>query len=168
MKERGRHLPDSCLQTQEEQTDRDESSDYFHCQRDLSAPAMCTDMSQVGVALFSSFQYIFYHFTFPGFPFVLINVICVKCIFFSSVSMDVDEEINSNWYYLPEPVLLHIFQYLSPRELLDVGLTCKTWWRISYDEFLWKDLFYRNFKIDSSIKIVPGMLLNVTNVLMLI
>ena len=39
---------------------------YFH--RDLSAPAMSTDMSQVGVALSFILMYIFYHFTFPGFP----------------------------------------------------------------------------------------------------
>ena len=28
---------------------------YIHFYRDLSAPVMCTDMSQVGVALFPSF-----------------------------------------------------------------------------------------------------------------
>ena len=43
---------------------------YFH--RDLQTPAMSTDSSQVGVALFPSYWYIFYHFTFPGFPFILI------------------------------------------------------------------------------------------------
>lgn len=65
-------------------------------------------------------------------------------------------ETNSNWNYLPDSILLHIFQYLSARELLDVGLTCRSWFRVSYDEFLWKDLFYLNFKIDPSVKIVPG------------
>ena len=49
-----------------------ESSSFIHFHRDLSAPAMTTDMSQIGVALFPSFQYIFYHFTIPGFPFILI------------------------------------------------------------------------------------------------
>jgi hypothetical protein len=33
---------------------------------------MSTDSSQVGVALFPSCEYIFYHFTFPGFSFILI------------------------------------------------------------------------------------------------
>ena len=42
---------------------------YFHCA--LSAPAMSTDVSQVGVALYPSLKNIFYHFTFPGFPFTL-------------------------------------------------------------------------------------------------
>jgi hypothetical protein len=32
-----------------------ESSNYILFHRDLSAPAMCTDMIQVGVALFPSF-----------------------------------------------------------------------------------------------------------------
>lgn len=65
-------------------------------------------------------------------------------------------ETYSNWNYLPDSILLHIFQYLSARELLDVGLTCRSWFRVSYDEFLWKDLFYYNFKIDPSVKIAPG------------
>ena len=38
-----------------------ESSVFNLFHHDLSAPAMSTDMSQVGVALFPSFQYIFYH-----------------------------------------------------------------------------------------------------------
>ena len=32
-----------------------ESSEYIHFHRDLSAPSMSTDMSQVGVTLFPSF-----------------------------------------------------------------------------------------------------------------
>ena len=46
---------------------------YFHS--DLSAPAMSTNSShsQVGVALIPLFQHILYHFTFPGFPFILID-----------------------------------------------------------------------------------------------
>jgi hypothetical protein len=74
-----------------------------------------------------------------------------------SFAGDTAREISSNWYYLPDAILLHIFQYLSAKELLDVGLTCRSWLRVSYDELLWKDLFYHNFKIDPSVKIVPGM-----------
>ena len=51
-----------------------ESSEYIDFHRDLSAPVMSADMSQVGVALFFSFRYILYHFTFPGFPFILIEM----------------------------------------------------------------------------------------------
>ena len=39
--------------------------------RHVYSPAMSTGSSQVGAALFPSFQHIFYHFTFPGFPFIL-------------------------------------------------------------------------------------------------
>ncbi|GLH08287.1 Uncharacterized protein GBIM_13548 [Gryllus bimaculatus] len=62
---------------------------------------------------------------------------------------------DSVWNYVPDSILLHIFQYLSSRELLDVGLTCKAWRRVSLDEFLWKDLLYSNFKIDPSVGIAP-------------
>lgn len=72
------------------------------------------------------------------------------------LTSDTPFEVNSNWYYLPDPILLHIFQYLSARELLDVGLTCRSWLCVSYDELLWKDLVYHNFKIDRSVKIAPG------------
>ena len=53
-KEREWHLPGYCRKTSLESAGRDEKS-------------------QVGVALFPSYLYIFYHFTFPGFPFKLIN-----------------------------------------------------------------------------------------------
>ena len=43
-------------------------------QRVLPVPAMSTDVSQVDVTLFPSFN-IFYHFTFPGFLFILIFVL---------------------------------------------------------------------------------------------
>ena len=48
MKERERHLPDSYVYTSLEQTDH---VDVIV----MSAPAMSTDMSQVGVALFPLF-----------------------------------------------------------------------------------------------------------------
>ena len=57
-----------------------ESSYFINFRRDLSSPAMSPDMSQVGVALFPSFQYNFYHFTFPGFPFIYISA-CVFQLF---------------------------------------------------------------------------------------
>ena len=55
MKEREQHLHDLCLWTSLEQTDHDESSEYIHFRRDLSTPAMSTDMSQVDVTLIPSF-----------------------------------------------------------------------------------------------------------------
>jgi hypothetical protein len=52
-----------------------ESSYFINFHQALSAPVMSTDVSQLGVALFT----IFYHFTLPGFSFTLI--VLVKCTF---------------------------------------------------------------------------------------
>ena len=49
-----------------------ESPEFIRFYRDLSAPAMSTDMSQVGCALFPSF-YFFYNFTSPDFPSIFIQ-----------------------------------------------------------------------------------------------
>lgn len=65
-------------------------------------------------------------------------------------------ERNGYWYYIPDSILLNIFQYLTPWELTIVGEVCKSWHRVSCDEFLWKDLFYRIYKIDPNIGIMPG------------
>nr|CAD7593404.1 unnamed protein product [Timema genevievae] len=65
-------------------------------------------------------------------------------------------EAVSNWTYAPDSVLLHIFQFLSPKELLNAGLVCSSWCRLSYDQLLWKHLLYRNFSIDPSVSISPG------------
>lgn len=70
--------------------------------------------------------------------------------------MSETSEEGDAWFYMPDSILLAIFQYLSPRELVTVGEVCKSWNRVSKDEFLWKDLLYRTFKIDSGIGIVPG------------
>ncbi|XP_026672094.1 F-box/WD repeat-containing protein 5 isoform X2 [Ceratina calcarata] len=63
---------------------------------------------------------------------------------------------GSDWHYMPDTVLLNIFQYLTPRELTIAGEVCKSWYRVSHDEFLWKDLFYQTYKIDPDIGIKPG------------
>ena len=65
-------------------------------------------------------------------------------------------EENENWYYMPDSILLNIFQYLTPKELTIAGEICKSWHRVSRDEFLWKDLFYQTYKIDPDIGIMPG------------
>ncbi|XP_046999141.1 F-box/WD repeat-containing protein 5 [Schistocerca americana] len=66
------------------------------------------------------------------------------------------ESDDEKWNYIPDTILLHIFQYLTARELLNVGLTCKRWLSVSYDELLWKNLLYSTFKIDRSVGIAPG------------
>lgn len=65
-------------------------------------------------------------------------------------------EDDVNWYYMPDSILLNIFQYLTPKELMTAGEVCRSWHRVSYDEFLWKDLFYQTYKIDSHVGILPG------------
>lgn len=67
-----------------------------------------------------------------------------------------DEDEFSKWFYMPDFVLLIIFQYLNPRQLLTAGEVCKSWNRVSRDELLWKALFYRTYKIDTSVGIMPG------------
>ena len=57
---------------------------------------------------------------------------------------------------LPETVLLHVFSFLSAKDLLNISETCKTWHRIARDEFLWRDLVQRTWKIDASIAMGPG------------
>ncbi|XP_058789994.1 F-box/WD repeat-containing protein 5 [Phymastichus coffea] len=70
-----------------------------------------------------------------------------------------EEELNyevTKWFYMPDFVLLIIFQFFNPRELLTAGEVCRSWNRVSRDELLWKALFYRTYKIDPSVGIMPG------------
>lgn len=67
-----------------------------------------------------------------------------------------DDEPNSCWDYVPDSLLLMIFKYLDPKQLVGAGEVCRSWNRVSKDEFLWKDLFYKTFKIDPTIGILPG------------
>ncbi|XP_012262746.1 F-box/WD repeat-containing protein 5 [Athalia rosae] len=73
-----------------------------------------------------------------------------------STETSLNFERNDIWRYMPDSVLLSIFQYLTPKELLTVGEVCKSWHRVCRDEFLWKDLFYQTYKIDPSVSIMPG------------
>lgn len=65
-------------------------------------------------------------------------------------------EGNANWSYISDSILLNIFRYFTPKELTIAGEVCKSWHRVSRDEFLWKDLFYQTYKIDPDIGIMPG------------
>ncbi|XP_015436103.1 PREDICTED: F-box/WD repeat-containing protein 5 [Dufourea novaeangliae] len=65
-------------------------------------------------------------------------------------------EENEMWRYMPDSILLNIFQYLTPKELTIAGEVCKSWHRVSYDEFLWKDLFHRAYGIEPNVGIMPG------------
>ncbi|CAF0956581.1 unnamed protein product [Rotaria sordida] len=45
-------------------------------------------------------------------------------------------EINE----LPDDVVLYIFRYLTPIDLLNIGSVCRRWYSISQDESLWRSL----------------------------
>ncbi|XP_033732450.1 F-box/WD repeat-containing protein 5-like [Pecten maximus] len=62
----------------------------------------------------------------------------------------------SDWQCLPDNILLHIFSYLPASAVLKASVTCRCWLRVSYDEYLWRSLFYRHWKIDRSVFIAPG------------
>lgn len=63
------------------------------------------------------------------------------------------------WDYMPDSMLLQVFQYLPARDLLNGGQTCSLWNRVSYDDLLWKSLLYRDYKIDACVGILPGRFL---------
>jgi len=44
------------------------------------------------------------------------------------------------WSDLPDSLVLHIFCFLSPREIVLAGQVCRNWHRLSKDEMLWKRL----------------------------
>jgi F-box domain. len=69
---------------------------------------------------------------------------------------------GGSWDNVTDTILLHMFQYLSTRDLLAAGRTCKLWNRVSYDEFLWRDLFYRDFNVKCQVGIMPGKENNLT------
>jgi len=83
----------------------------------------------------------------------------------SSECLSQQSEGNINWYYMPDSILLIIFQYLTPKELMTAGEVCRSWHRVSRDEFLWKYIFYRTYKVDPDIGIMPGMLFIVLAIL---
>lgn len=74
----------------------------------------------------------------------------------SSECLSQRSEGDVNWYYMPDSILLIIFQYLTPKELMTAGEVCRSWHRVSRDEFLWKYIFYRTYKVDPDVGIMPG------------
>lgn len=63
---------------------------------------------------------------------------------------------NGVWSLLPEPVLLKIFYKLSPQDILNAGQSCIRWNEIARDDYLWKRLFHRDFKVDKNVGLRPG------------
>lgn len=70
-----------------------------------------------------------------------------------NICFDLD---NSVWCYLPESILIQIFKCLDVKDLVTVGVVCKSWYRISLDEFVWKHLFKTQFKTEKNVGLIKG------------
>lgn len=57
---------------------------------------------------------------------------------------------------LPDSLVLEIFMCLPHDAVLRAGLTCRQWLAVSRDEFLWKELFYRYYRIPRSVPRHPA------------
>jgi hypothetical protein len=66
------------------------------------------------------------------------------------------EVLENLWTFLPENVLVKIFQCLSAREILNCSECCKRWSFVSRDPLLWKKKFKEDFKVDREIKLKPS------------
>lgn len=64
---------------------------------------------------------------------------------------------ETSWAYLPEPIFLHLSAYTAVEDLLRMCATCRNWNLMGQDDYLWKRLFRRDFKVDPSIGLRPGM-----------
>lgn len=62
----------------------------------------------------------------------------------------------TEWNFIPEPILLRILTLLPVRDVLNVSECCSRWNDISKDDYLWKKIFQRDFKVDRSIPLKPG------------
>uniref|UniRef100_A0A3Q2GMA5 F-box and WD repeat domain containing 5 n=1 Tax=Cyprinodon variegatus TaxID=28743 RepID=A0A3Q2GMA5_CYPVA len=57
---------------------------------------------------------------------------------------------------LPDSLVLEIFLHLPHYAVLKAGLTCRQWQAVSRDEFLWRELFYRYYRILRSVPRHPS------------
>ncbi|XP_065593790.1 F-box/WD repeat-containing protein 5 [Cyrtonyx montezumae] len=57
---------------------------------------------------------------------------------------------------LPDSVLFEIFLYLDHADVLAVGLVCRQWRAVARDEFLWKELFYRYYRVSRDVPRHPA------------
>lgn len=63
---------------------------------------------------------------------------------------------NTEWNFIPDPVLLKILNLLSVRDILNVSECCRRWNDITKDDYLWKRIFQRDFKVNRTIPLKPG------------
>lgn len=70
--------------------------------------------------------------------------------------MSQEKDDFSDWWSIPEPVLLRVLSYLKPCDVAAAASTCKRWYSIGYDDWIWHKLFLRDFKLDRNIDLKPG------------
>lgn len=58
--------------------------------------------------------------------------------------------------HLPDSLVLEIFLRLPHATVLNAGLTCRQWFAVSRDEFLWRELFYSYYRIPRAVPRHPG------------
>lgn len=63
---------------------------------------------------------------------------------------------NKEWAFIPDPILVRILLLLPVRDVLNVSECCQRWNEITKDNYLWRKLFQRDFKVDRSIPLKPG------------
>lgn len=63
---------------------------------------------------------------------------------------------NTEWSFIPDPILLRIALLLPVRDVLNVSKCCHRWNEIIKDDYLWRKLFQRDFKVDRLIPLKPG------------
>lgn len=67
-----------------------------------------------------------------------------------------DDTMAAGGPLLPDSVLFEIFLYLDHADVLAVGLVCRQWRAVARDEFLWKELFYRYYRVSRDVPRHPG------------
>lgn len=57
---------------------------------------------------------------------------------------------------LPDCLVYQIFLSLGPADVLAAGLVCRQWLAVSRDEFLWREQFYRYYRVARDVPRHPG------------
>ena len=66
-------------------------------------------------------------------------------------------QLDSQWWSLPEPLLLRILWMLPVRDILNTGAACKRWLDVASDDLLWRKKLQLHYKCDPGIGLKPGM-----------
>lgn len=84
----------------------------------------------------------------------------MQCSAYCLVLAAMDEEEGGGWEFVPDPIFLQLTGFLSVQDVLNMSGTCKSWYQMAQDDYLWKRLFRRDFKVSSNIGLKPGTILN--------